>query len=295
MGVFLGTFAFALLGLSEVSGESSEAPPFVPGLLVTGALLLTLASLYMFLFYIHHISRRIQASSIIAAIGEETVNDLQRLYPEMEEEETPEESGESLGPTLQTIAAKDSNTIVSVDEKGLVQLAEENGSCFRMLSGVGESVVTGQELVDVFGKAVDDEDRVLKHIHLGEHRTMEQDLRYGFRQLVDVAVRALSPGVNDPSTAVQALDRLHDLLRQLGQRDFPDPVHSDDRGEMRLVMQPQTWESFVRLAVEEIVHYGSDAPAVKHRLRRMYNDLIDVLPAERAVIVRVVGADTGWI
>lgn len=294
MGVFLGTFTFALLGLRAVRGGSENGDVFVPGTTVTGALVLTLVSLYVFLVYIHHMSRRIQAASIISAIAEETVHDLERLFPEMSDEagggdvEPPE-----TGPPLRSIISREGKVVVSLDEAGLVTLAKKGDCCFRMLVGVGDFVVRGQPLAEVIGNDIEDRE-FLKHLHFGEDRSMEQDLRFGLRQLVDIALRSLSPGINDPSTAVQAVDRLHDLLRRLGMRKFPDPARRDDAGTVRLVRTVQEWDSFVRLAAEEITHYGKDSPEVRRRLAWMRDDLTATLPPERTAVLRAVGASLGW-
>lgn len=294
MGVFLGTFTFALLGLRAVRSGTEQGDPFVPGMLVSGAFVLTLASLYMFLIYIHHIAKRIQASSIIAAIAEESVEALDRMYPNEVGAQGEHEAASDLGEASAVLLAPRSDFIVSVDEKGLVGLATERDVCFQMVHRVGAFVSEGQPLVRVFGGSLKDANEVLKHVHFSDQRTMEQDLAYGFRQLIDVALRALSPSTNDPSTAVGALDRIHDLLRRLGARDFPRPVHRDDRGAIRLLTVPVTWEYFVLLAGTELVHYGAGHPQMAERLGEMYQDLTGTLSPDRAAVVRQVASEIAW-
>ncbi|MHB9003315.1 MAG: DUF2254 domain-containing protein [Coriobacteriia bacterium] len=294
MGVFLGTFTFALMGLRAVRSGSEQGDPFVPGMLVTGAFVLTLASLYMFLIYIHHIAQRIQASEIIATIAEESVDTLERMYPTGIGTRSEQEAVAELGEATAVILASRSDYIVSVDEKGLVALAADWDVCFQLAHRVGDFVAEGQPLVHVYGRRAQDANQVLSHVHFGDQRTMEQDLAYGFRQLIDIALRALSPSTNDPSTAVGAVDRIHDLLRRLGARDFPRPVHRDENRLLRLLTVPMTWDYFVRLAGTELVHYGAGHPQIDERLATMYDDLTATLSPDRAAIVRQVASEIGW-
>ncbi|PKQ29398.1 MAG: DUF2254 domain-containing protein [Actinobacteria bacterium HGW-Actinobacteria-10] len=294
MGVFLGTFTFALLGLRAVRSSTDQGDPFVPGMLVSGAFVLTLASLYTFLIYIHHIAQRIQASSIIAAIAAESVETLDRMYPDEVGAESEQEPIAEPDEATAVILAPCSDSIVSVDEKGLVALASEWEVCFQLVHRVGAFVAEGQPLVRVYGRPPEDHGEVLEHVHFGDQRTMEQDLAFGFRQLIDVALRALSPSTNDPSTAVKSVDRIHDLLRRLGAREFPQPVHSDENGSVRLLMVPMTWEYFVRLASTEVVHYGAEHPQIAERLSAMYDDLTGTLSPGRAAVVRQVASQIAW-
>lgn len=107
---------------------------------------------------------------------------------------------------------------------------------------------------------------------------MHQDPTFGFRQLVDIAERALSPGMNDPTTAVQVIDQIHDLLRGTMFRVFPTGTYADDEGTVRLVVPVVSWDDLLRLGVEEIRHYGADSIQVSRRLRAMLKDLLSVAP-----------------
>ncbi len=114
---------------------------------------------------------------------------------------------------------------------------------------------------------------------------MQQDVAFGFRQLVDVAEKALSPSLNDPTTAVQALDQIHDLLRRLALRPFPGRARRDEDGRLRLVMPTMSWEGYVSLGIDEIRRYGKDSLQVMRRLRAMLEDLQEVAPPDRAPII----------
>ncbi|MGH3826002.1 MAG: DUF2254 family protein [Pseudonocardiaceae bacterium] len=118
------------------------------------------------------------------------------------------------------------------------------------------------------------------HIALAEERTTEQDLAFGFRQLVDIAERALSPAVNDPTTACQVVDTLHDLLRRLATRPLPSGWLADDAGQVRLLVPQYAFADYLRVVLEEIWRYGSDAAQVPQRLVSMLDDLRSVAPPE---------------
>jgi uncharacterized membrane protein len=127
-------------------------------------------------------------------------------------------------------------------------------------------------------------DDVRSAVGLGNERTLEQDAAFGMRQLVDIALRALSPGINDPSTAVQALDRIHDLLRRLAVRRFPTPARSID-GVVRLLVNRPGWEDHVRLGLEEIRLAGAEQVQITRRLRTVLADLISIAPAHRQAVL----------
>ena len=116
---------------------------------------------------------------------------------------------------------------------------------------------------------------------------MQQDPPFGFRQLVDIAERGLSPAVNDPTTAVQVLDELHDLLRRLVALPFPTGQRTDEDGKLRLAFPVTEWESYVRLAVDEIRQYGADSIQVTRRLKAMLGDLAAVAPPHRVGVIRM--------
>jgi uncharacterized membrane protein len=125
-------------------------------------------------------------------------------------------------------------------------------------------------------------ERVLRQcVAIGPERTIEQDPRFGFRILVDTATRALSPAINDPTTAVQSLDQLHNLLLDIGRRKLDEEEARDAEGRVRLVYRTPDWEDFVMLAVREIRQYGSGSIQVDRRLRAMFDHLMQTLPEAR--------------
>jgi len=129
-------------------------------------------------------------------------------------------------------------------------------------------------------------DSLRKSVALGPERTLEQDPMFAFRIIVDIASKALSPAINDPTTAVLAIDQLHHLLRDVGCRSLAEGRETDNQGQLRLVYRTPNWEDFVYLAVTEIRHYGRDSIQIMRRLRAMLENLIETLPALRAPLLR---------
>jgi uncharacterized membrane protein len=152
-----------------------------------------------------------------------------------------------------------------------------------MVPALGEYVAAGAPLFRVEGRrGLLDADEVLDGVVLGLERTMEHDVAYGFRMLVDMAERSLSESpFQDPTTAVQAIDRLHECVRQLANREFPDGKHCDDHGALRLSVPVMDWDAYVTLAFEELVLAGAPSPQVSRRLTAAFDDLLDIAPHER--------------
>ena len=153
----------------------------------------------------------------------------------------------------------------------------------RQSDTVGEGIV----LLRVHGaRGRIDEHELMEAIILGSERTFEQDPKYAIHLLVDIAIRALSPAVNDPSTAVQALDQIEDLLLRLGRRSLEVGAFRDRNGNLRLVLPFPAWEDFLTLALEEIRHYGATSKQVMRRMGALLSDLMEALPAERRRALR---------
>ena len=222
LGVFVSTFVYAMVVRRAVTGSAGHHP-FVPRLAVTGAFVLVLASAGLFIFYIHHVSNMIRVATIITNLGTESREVLERRYPS---DCVPIGPAAELGPPARIVPAPRPGVLVSVNEAVLIGLADEIGCTLVLATKIGDFVPEGAPLLSIHSCAHGDagtvnEDQLLSKVALDAERTMEQDLAFGFRQLVDIAERALSPSINDPTTACQAIDGLHDLLRRLCTRHLP--------------------------------------------------------------------------
>jgi len=163
----------------------------------------------------------------------------------------------------------------------LVQLAARSGAVIEVVVAVGDTVTDSTTLLRVVSGARIDERHLLRAITLGVERTFDQDPKYALRLLVDIAIRALSPAVNDPTTGVQALDQIGDLLYRLGRRRVEISVFHDEDGHPRLVLPSPTWEDFLELAFDEIRAYGADSVQIMRRMSALIADLLAAVPEER--------------
>jgi uncharacterized membrane protein len=177
--------------------------------------------------------------------------------------------------------------VLAFDIPGLVSLAQRADCVIELVPQVGDFLAVGDPLFRVFqGGATLPADTLSQSVAVGQERTLEQDPAFAFRIIVDIASKGLSPAINDPTTAVLALDQIHHLLRDVGQRHLDDERVRDAAGRLRLVYRTPDWEDFVRLAVTEIRQFGGASIQVARRLRAMLENLIQTLPEARAVLLR---------
>src|SRR3954469_10699808 len=279
IGIFVGTFAFAMLAMRAVIIGGSGGKSQVPGLTVIVAYLLVVVSIAVLVLYVHHIGRSLRVSALIELVGSDTRSLLDDVYPEeaAAQDDLPDDH----------IMSPRSGVLVHIDHDQLVEAARDADCTIAVLPALGEFVAAGAPLLRVDG----DRSRLPSHIdrtlQLALERTVDQDVAYGFRMLVDIAERSLaeSPYL-DPTTAVQAIDRLHDNLRHLSTRRFPDGVHRDRDGCPRLTVPVMTWDAFVHLAFDEIRQVGAASPQVARRLRAAIDDLLAYAPAARRAVLR---------
>ena len=283
LGVFTATFAYALIVLRSVRTEGSSGGEFVPSMAVTGAFVLVLLSLALFVDYIHHIAQSIRVPSITKSIGDETRAAIRDIY---DHEHTDPPLPLPAGGTVVEVPAPERGVVTALDRDRLVALAEENDCVVEIIPAIGDYVPEGAPLLRVHGGSDRNARDFAEHVGLGPERTTQQDPAFGFRQLVDIAERGLSAAVNDPTTAVQCLDEIHDLLRRLAARAFPSGQRLDSSGRLRLSFPVTSWEGYVSLACDEIRQYGGESLQVHRRLRSMLMDLMSVAPRDRDTPLR---------
>lgn len=257
LGIFSGIFTYCLIVLRTIrSGDHDE---FVPSLAVSFAVVLAISGIVALIFFIHHIASSIQASSIIASVAAETMTAVDRLFPE-KLGEGPSDDTENRDPSIpperewQAVPAPQSGYIQSLDNATLLRVAKEQKTIVRMERCIGEFVVEGTPLVSVAqNKDLDDEiiDDLQNAYGIDRHRTVEQDSGFGIRQLVDIALRALSPGINDTTTAVMCVDYLTAILSRLVTRDIPSSCRHED-GELRVITIGPTFGSLVAKSFDQI-------------------------------------------
>lgn len=275
IGLFVATFAHAMVALRVVDVRKGT----VPGLAIVVTYVLVLVSIAVLVLYVNHIGQSLRVASLIELIGGKTRLLMDDLYPD-------HGSAADKG-SVPVICARTSGVVNAFDSDRLVGLASNAGCSLELIHGIGEFVPAAAPLFLVHGEPSDlDEKRSVAAVALGLERTLDQDVAYGFRMLVDIAERSLSNSpFQDPTTAVQAVDRLHDCLRQLARRPFPDGVYRDDDGDVRLVVPTMDWDDYVHLAFEEIRLAGAASPQVTRRLQEALRDLRSVAPPERRAVL----------
>ncbi len=272
IGLFIATFAHSMLTLREVRFADPET---VPGLAIVVAYVLVLASIVALVLYVHHIGQSLRVSALIEMVGSRTRDLLDHQYSERTE------LGEA--PDPRRVLAPTSGVICEIRHDSLVEAAHRAGCSLDLVPSLGQFVPAGSTLFTVDGDPHDlDHEELTDAIVLGLERTLEHDAAYGIRMLVDIAERSVSESpFQDPTTAVQAIDRLHDCLRQLANRTFPDGTHRDRDGQVRLRVPTMSWDDFVVLAFEEIRIAGAGSPQVARRLAAALTDLLEVAPPGR--------------
>ena len=286
LGVFTSSFVFSLVVLRGVRGGDS---PFVPSLSVTVAFVLVLASVALFFAFIHDITQSIQVGQVIDRIAARTVQSLER-GKDSEWDDTsaiPPTWSQAPGPSVVLTSGEGHGTVQRIHYSHLVERASEAGVVVELRTRLGEVRHRGQALAVVHGAHADDDvvEQVRSAFGLGRDRTMHQDPEFGVRQLVDIAERALSPGINDPTTAVQVLDELHRILRRAGVRADRSAYLVDGGGVVRVVDRPTTFSRLLDLALDEIAHYGADTLQVPVHIDMVLEDLESMARQEHAATV----------
>jgi uncharacterized membrane protein len=278
IGVFTATFLYALVALAWVDRSGSGRVPLV-GIAVVTALLVI--SIIMFIGLIQRVSM-LQVTRMLIFTGDQGRKIIEGLYPPLETPPSPI-SAAIHAPNVQTIVHHGHPQIVqAVDVPALVNIASRAHCVIEFTASVGDSVLDSTPILRVLGEGgLLPEAHLRSAIDLGGERTFEQDPKYAIRLLVDIAIKALSPAINDPTTAVQALDQIEDLLLRLGRRRLEIGAFRDSDGKIRVLIAFPSWEDFLRLAFDEICSYGANSVQVMRRMRALISEMISVLPEER--------------
>jgi len=282
LGVFTATFIYALAALGWIDRGGSGK---VPLLTVWVAIVLTLVSVVFFVLLVERLAM-LQISRVLAYAGDRGRAVIERDYAPLvpgEEEGGGAKPGPELPPVTRVVAHRGGPAAVqAIDVPGLVTLAARRKAVVSVAWAVGDTVADGMPLLRVHGggRAIP-ERRLRRLVRLGSERTFEQDAKYAIRLLVDIAIKALSPAINDPTTAVQALDQIEDLLLRLSRRSLSAGRSRDRDGNLRLVYPVPSWEDFLVLAFDEIRYCGATSIQVMRRMRALLRDLQEHVPAER--------------
>jgi uncharacterized membrane protein len=280
LAVLVGTLTFSFSLLRQVG--STQVPNI--GVSVAGVLLVLSVVLFLLFFdrFVHRL-RPVAVAALVGQVAQRVLTTLTGLIPDAASAQVA--AGD---PVLMVSSGRD-GSIQAIDVRGLVRWASRHHHLLAMQAGIGDSVTNGQRLIAVFGDA-NPPAHASRHLRgmvaLGVERTVEQDPAFAMRIMVDIAVKALSAAINDPTTAVQALDHIANVLRLLGSTPHHGPLtFRDSGGTPRLLMPGRTWDDYLTLAVTEIREYGAQSIQVTRRLRAMLEDLrASVRPEHRAAV-----------
>jgi len=294
LGTFVATFLYCLLVLRTL--RFTEGDVFVPHLSVTLGLLFAVASLGVLIYFIHHVSVSIQADQVVSRVSAELLEGIDGLFPEQigapaaGPRAAPDAGAlERLDRDGRSVQSASDGYLQLVDADTLMDLAVDEDILVQVLCRPGDYVVAGSPLAKISPGGKLDEGltaRVNAVFALGEQRTPVQDIEFAVRQLVEIAVRALSPGVNDPFTAISCLDRLGSALCRVAQREFPSPYRQDDQGALRVVAPATTFRTIVDVAFNDIRAYARSSATVTIRLLHTITAVARCIrrPADKAVL-----------
>jgi uncharacterized membrane protein len=284
LSAFVFTYTYATASLGRIEDRVPQLPVLV-------AVLSGLVSIALFLYLIQTASQSLRQGAVLARVASETRAVIHDLYPNP----FAPRQGEPWGADLNSTPAQKTIThngrpglVLAFDAVGLVEIARRAGCTIELVPGVGDLLAPGEDVFRLYGggKGAVDHAGLRGCVALGSGREIERDPAFGFRILVDIAIKALSPAINDPTTGVQAVDQIDALLHLLGQRQLDTGLVRDASGEIRLVYRTPCWEDFLSLAVTEIRLCGAGSPQVTRRLHAMFEHLVQVVPAERCAPLR---------
>ncbi len=283
LGMFMATFIYALAVLRTIG--TSPDPNFVPDNSVSAAVILLLLSMLMFLRLIHRTTQGLRVAAVVAELGRDGAALMRRTYPEPAPDSAAEEAEPNL-PAEERCRVVDyrgePGILQSVDVRGLVEFARDSDVVIELIPRVGDLLVSEAPLFRVHGGGADiDEKRLQGSVALGDERTTRQDPAFVFRLLADISSKALSPGVNDPTTSAQALDQIEILLRLLAGRRLTPGVLRDEAGRVRLRYPTPSWEDFLSIALDETRFFGETSVQITRRLRALLEDLQAIVPSYR--------------
>ncbi len=292
LGIFIATFMYSLAALIWTDRNGSGSVPFFSALLV---IVLLVVSMLAFARTIQLVND-LQIGTVLHIIGEKGRAVIRAMFGDMAR--NPDTDGQpaapplTLAPVTQTLVySGQPRAIAAFDTKTLVELAGSANAMIVLEYAVGDTVVVDSTLLHVHGATRPlAEGSLMRAIHLARMRTFEQDPKYAIRLLVDIAIRALSPAVNDPTTAVQALDQIEDLLRRLARCELDIGRVRDKNGAIRLIYPIPTWEDYLSLSFDEIRQFGMESVQVLRRMQAALTGLADILTVEsrRASVLRYI-------
>ncbi|MGB6589504.1 MAG: DUF2254 domain-containing protein [Pseudolabrys sp.] len=280
-GLFIFTLLFAISATNRMQGTVFQLVLFV-------AACLGILCFAAFLYLIDYAARLLRPISILSRVGQAGLKVIESVYPEptlgANRSDAPRHE---LGEPSRVIAHGGTSEIVlAANLRELIAQAQRSNGVIEFVPQVGDFIATDEPLFKLYGGAASlDADDLRSAVAFGLERTMEQDPTFAYRIVVDIALKALSPAINDPTTAVIAIDQLHRLLRQAGNRNLRTDEILAKSGQLLVLFRTPNWEDFVHLAFTEIRQCGAQNMQIARRLRAMIDNLIETLPKHRHAVL----------
>ncbi len=276
LGTFIATFTYCLLILRTIRG--GEDSSFVPHLSVTVGVVFAIFSISVLIYFIHHAATSIQASNVISVVSKNLEYTIDLTFPELIGQgkselpdwwNTPSELPPDYEDNLYSVLASESGYLRVIDNIGILDIAIEDDLILRIENHPGDFIVKASPIVMVWpGSKVDEEmqNRIRSTLLVGNKRTSEQDAEFAIDQLVEIAIRALSPGINDPFTAIMCIDNLSVALSRVAGRTAPSALRYDKNNKLRVIAKPKIFEDLMNSAFNQIRQYGRTSVSVTIRL-----------------------------
>lgn len=290
LGVFISTFTYTLLVLRVVRSSDSDNEAFVPRVAILGSVTLFLISIGFLIYYINHAARSMQIAFILDQVTRRTLEQVKLHYPEtiglgsdrLPLTDRPASQGACILPAR-------AGYLQAIDEQTLLALGQRQGLLIRMERRIGDFVLPNQGIASVWPAEAADEatvEAIRRGFVLGLERTPEQDVEFGIIEIADIAVKALSPAINDPTTAIHCIDRLAEIISLLAARSRPGNVPAH-QGTLHFQALHPEFMNAVELAFFQIHHYGSSNPVINHKLLTTLEHLVESAPETRREPLRV--------
>ena len=290
--------SYALVALAAIGRQTNRSGDFVPAITVLFGLVLAAVTLGAFVALVQRAFESTQIGGILRTLMRRAYRVIDDVHPRAAPSEEAVAPPADARPREITHAGAPA-VIAAIDRAALLRVAEQTGGFVDVVPVVGEYLASGRVVLRISGAREDAEPRLVRRVFvLARQRTVDQDPAFALRMLVDIAIRALSPAVNDPTTAVQVLDRVETLLVELAGRHPGPSIVVDHDGRARARVTAPRWSAYVELGLMEIRRYGADSPQVARRLTALYDRLGDVagddergrVDLERRLLAEAVGA-----
>lgn len=280
LGSYVSTFLYCLLVLNSI--RDTEGYTFIPSYSIIVAILATVVNIILLIVFIHQIAVSIQADQVIADISAFISKQVKTLFPEKMGQNPPSDTSVNLGPILsqypyhQSITAPKSGYLQYVDSEALIEKISESDSLLKLHFRPGRYLIEQSEIATIYSKTEFPKDinkEICKNIVIGKTKTVQQDLEFSIHQLVEIAVRALSPGVNDPYTALSCIDNLSATMAYLAEAQFPSKYRYDQENTLRIISDTFDFEGILDVAFHQIRQCANNTPSVIIRLLEALTDI----------------------